>query len=147
MGRHQHDIDELARMERICLELAAGAAMPEERAGLEFMAGNYRAAILDIKAGNAFADTVQTQGFFSRSEICRNLLILLGERAGARTQDPVIKSHVLYRLSYALPWPLMAFKEIAIVFGHSRSMSCCHALLASRGKPAVLRIMLSARAV
>ena len=25
-----------------------------------------------------------------------------GERAGARTQDPVIKSHVLYRLSYAL---------------------------------------------
>ena len=32
----------------------------------------------------------------------------LGERAGARTQDPVIKSHVLYRLSYALPWPLMA---------------------------------------
>ena len=31
-----------------------------------------------------------------------SLLILLGERAGARTQDPVIKSHVLYRLSYAL---------------------------------------------
>src|SRR5581483_3009298 len=35
----------------------------------------------------------------------------LGERAGARTQDPVIKSHVLYRLSYALPWPLMASKD------------------------------------
>jgi hypothetical protein len=30
------------------------------------------------------------------------LWILLGERAGDRTQDPVIKSHVLYRLSYAL---------------------------------------------
>jgi hypothetical protein len=29
-------------------------------------------------------------------------LILLGERGGARTHDPVIKSHVLYRLSYAL---------------------------------------------
>lgn len=27
----------------------------------------------------------------------------LGERAGTRTQDPMIKSHVLYRLSYALP--------------------------------------------
>lgn len=27
----------------------------------------------------------------------------VGERAGTRTQDPVIKSHVLYRLSYALP--------------------------------------------
>ena len=26
----------------------------------------------------------------------------IGERAGTRTQDPVIKSHVLYRLSYAL---------------------------------------------
>jgi hypothetical protein len=25
-----------------------------------------------------------------------------GERGGARTHDPVIKSHVLYRLSYAL---------------------------------------------
>ena len=29
-------------------------------------------------------------------------LISCGERAGDRTQDPVIKSHVLYRLSYAL---------------------------------------------
>ena len=29
-------------------------------------------------------------------------LILLGERGGTRTLDPMIKSHVLYRLSYAL---------------------------------------------
>ena len=27
---------------------------------------------------------------------------LYGERAGARTRDPLIKSQVLYRLSYAL---------------------------------------------
>jgi hypothetical protein len=27
-----------------------------------------------------------------------------GERAGIRTLDPVIKSHVLYQLSYALAW-------------------------------------------
>src|SRR3954471_24292074 len=27
----------------------------------------------------------------------------LGERGGIRTHDPMIKSHVLYRLSYALP--------------------------------------------
>lgn len=75
-------------------------------------------------------------------------LIVLGERAGARTQDPVIKSHVLYRLSYALPWPLMASTEIAIVLGHSRSMSCrCALKLASRGKTGCFRIMLSARAV
>ena len=26
-----------------------------------------------------------------------------GERAGTRTQDPLIKSQMLYRLSYALP--------------------------------------------
>ena len=39
-----------------------------------------------------------------------NFNCLGGERAGARTQDPVIKSHVLYRLSYALPWPLMALE-------------------------------------
>ena len=29
-------------------------------------------------------------------------LFLLGERGGTRTLDPMIKSHVLYRLSYAL---------------------------------------------
>ena len=57
MGQQQHDIDELARMERICLELAVVATMPDERAGLEIMAGNYRAEILDIKSGNSFADT------------------------------------------------------------------------------------------
>ena len=102
MGRDQHDIDELARMERICLDLADGAVMPEERAELAIMAGNYRAAILHIKTGNAFADTMQTQRFFAEFCFCRKLLKLLGERAGARTQDPVIKSHVLYRLSYRL---------------------------------------------
>src|SRR5437660_3693629 len=31
-----------------------------------------------------------------------NLLIFVGERGGTRTHDPMIKSHVLYRLSYAL---------------------------------------------
>ncbi|MET4040517.1 hypothetical protein ABIC03_002208 [Bradyrhizobium sp. RT6a] len=44
MQQHQQNIDELARMERICLNLAAGATMPEERAGLLEMAGNYAAA-------------------------------------------------------------------------------------------------------
>jgi hypothetical protein len=29
-------------------------------------------------------------------------LILFGERGGTRTLDPMIKSHVLYHLSYAL---------------------------------------------
>jgi hypothetical protein len=33
---------------------------------------------------------------------CRQLSDFIGERAGARTQDPLIKSQVLYRLSYAL---------------------------------------------
>ena len=31
-----------------------------------------------------------------------NLLILLGEPGGTRTHDPLIKSQVLYRLSYGL---------------------------------------------
>ena len=30
------------------------------------------------------------------------VLIFLGERGGTRTLDPMIKSNVLYRLSYAL---------------------------------------------
>jgi hypothetical protein len=33
-----------------------------------------------------------------------------GEPAGTRTQDPVIKSHVLYRLSYGLGAPLLTEK-------------------------------------
>ncbi|MCK1403208.1 hypothetical protein IVB45_25265 [Bradyrhizobium sp. 4] len=44
MQQHQQNIDELARMERICLNLAGGATMPEERAGLLEMASNYAAA-------------------------------------------------------------------------------------------------------
>jgi hypothetical protein len=31
-------------------------------------------------------------------------LIFIGERGGTRTLDPMIKSHVLYHLSYALTW-------------------------------------------
>lgn len=135
-------------MERICLELADGeGVLPLERAGLLLIASNYRAAILDAQAGNRFADTVLTQGLFRRLAFSAKSLIGLGERAGARTQDPVIKSHVLYRLSYALPWPLMAFK----IDRHRLRTFEKHVLplpqLASRGKTGCFRIMLSARAV
>ena len=34
--------------------------------------------------------------------ICNEINVLLGERGGTRTLDPMIKSHVLYHLSYAL---------------------------------------------
>ncbi|MCP3399998.1 hypothetical protein [Bradyrhizobium sp. CCGB20] len=64
MGQHQHNIDELARMERICLELAGESRLPLERAGLIEMASNYRAAALDVQADNRFANTVPTRGFF-----------------------------------------------------------------------------------
>jgi hypothetical protein len=39
--------------------------------------------------GSGIEETVVTKGF-------------IGERGGTRTHDPMIKSHVLYRLSYAL---------------------------------------------
>lgn len=64
MGQHQHDIDELARFERICLDLAGQAAMPEERAGLLVMANNYRAEISDREIGNRFANTVPHTALF-----------------------------------------------------------------------------------
>jgi hypothetical protein len=32
----------------------------------------------------------------------QEVLDFIGERGGTRTLDPMIKSHVLYRLSYAL---------------------------------------------
>jgi hypothetical protein len=41
MGRHQQDIDELARMERICLDLAEESRVPGEAGALREMAENY----------------------------------------------------------------------------------------------------------
>jgi hypothetical protein len=43
-----------------------------------------------------------TRASVSSNDVPSNLLILFGERGGTRTRDPMIKSHVLYRLSYAL---------------------------------------------
>jgi hypothetical protein len=34
MGQHQHDIDELARMERICLDHSFGQSITSDRPGL-----------------------------------------------------------------------------------------------------------------
>ena len=75
---------------------------------------------------------------------------VVGERAGARTQDPVIKSHVLYRLSYALPWLAgWSREEIAIATGICQSMSCRRVDVTLPGKPAdaACWTMLSVRAV
>lgn len=41
MGQHQHDIDELARMERTCMDLADKATVPGEAGALREMAENY----------------------------------------------------------------------------------------------------------
>ena len=38
----------------------------------------------------------------SREEIWKTDIGFIGERGGTRTLDPMIKSHVLYHLSYAL---------------------------------------------
>jgi hypothetical protein len=48
---------------------------------------------------------LQTQcrhAVFRESEETQVMLDFIGERGGTRTLDPMIKSHVLYRLSYAL---------------------------------------------
>lgn len=58
----QHDIDELARMERICLDLAVEASSPLERAGLmEEMAANYRAAADRSRAQHISRTQIGTQ--------------------------------------------------------------------------------------
>ncbi|EIG56097.1 hypothetical protein Bra1253DRAFT_00705 [Bradyrhizobium sp. WSM1253] len=41
MGQHQHDIDDLARMERICLDLAEESRVPGEAGALLEMAENH----------------------------------------------------------------------------------------------------------
>lgn len=68
MGQHQHDIDELKSFERLCLDLAASATMPEERAGLEIMAGNYRAEFLDINPATRLQTRCRHEAFSDLSE-------------------------------------------------------------------------------
>ena len=41
--------------------------------------------------------------FFWSYNKTTQMIDFVGERAGTRTQDPLIKSQMLYRLSYALP--------------------------------------------
>jgi hypothetical protein len=44
----------------------------------------------------------ERSAFLNSIRICSNSLFFLGERGGTRTHDPLIKSQMLYRLSYAL---------------------------------------------
>jgi hypothetical protein len=71
MGGHRTDFDELKAFERLCLELVAAAAMPEERAGLEIMASNYRAAILDAQTRHAFCKHSANWRLFPSTAIYR----------------------------------------------------------------------------
>jgi hypothetical protein len=50
------------------------------------------------EGGNSFADTGICDGY-SKIQVVPDFI---GERGGTRTLDPMIKSHVLYHLSYAL---------------------------------------------
>ena len=40
-GHHQHDVEELARMQRICLDLAEESRVPGEAGALRELAENY----------------------------------------------------------------------------------------------------------
>lgn len=61
-------------------------------------------AIFEIKLGarTPFERMSLSESLTGRPSASVRVGCRLGERAGARTQDPVIKSHVLYRLSYGL---------------------------------------------
>lgn len=61
MRSHQHDIDELARMERLCRELAEQGGYAGGMRWLACMANNYRAEISDRERDNRFANTVPTR--------------------------------------------------------------------------------------
>jgi hypothetical protein len=94
MGGHRTDFDELKAFERLCLELVAAAAMPSGQGSRSWRATTGPRSSTRRPA-TLFANTVQTGGFFRQLPFIAKLLILLGERAGARTPDPVICiSHV-----------------------------------------------------
>jgi hypothetical protein len=75
-------------MERICLEWAAHARSPREQAGLEMMAGNYRAEMVKVRSGSAFADMVQTQENFAMLPIWLKCLTLLVSALGLEPRTP-----------------------------------------------------------
>jgi hypothetical protein len=88
LGRDQRIVDELKRFGRLCLELADGNMMPEERAGLLEMACNYRAEIVDRERANRFADTAQTRDFFDKLRFSLKSLILLVSALGLEPRTP-----------------------------------------------------------
>ena len=45
----------------------------------------------------------------------------IGERAGTRTQDPLIKSQMLYRLSYALECGAGSRRRVYIIYEEGRT--------------------------
>jgi hypothetical protein len=98
----REEMDDYRRLERVCREVAERAVLPETRRTLLVMAERYRTAAAAIEQSSRFANTVPTQVFRRFFNILSKPLNLLGERGGTRTHDPMIKSHVLYRLSYAL---------------------------------------------
>ncbi len=62
--------------------------MPGGSAGLELMAGNDRAAILDERVRNRFAVTVGAPGFLDRFAIRRKPLIVLASAPGPEPGTP-----------------------------------------------------------
>lgn len=57
-------------------------------------------AVTDMRAGEV---TVEYGHRSDALQINHERIEDYGERGGTRTLDPMIKSHVLYHLSYALP--------------------------------------------
>jgi hypothetical protein len=94
--------DDHRACERFCREAAGRADTDLARTGLLASANHFRGMAEAEERRNWFADTVQTQPFRAIWAFPSNLLNSYGERGGTRTLDPMIKSHVLYRLSYAL---------------------------------------------
>jgi hypothetical protein len=56
-------VEDIRRLERICLERAELCKLEDTRAAYRTLAGNYRVAAAQLENRNAFADTMQTQPF------------------------------------------------------------------------------------
>ena len=78
--------------------IVAIATGRRRRSSANYIDGELASFSVLCRPGAAEDQKATPMGGFHMSEP----LISCGERAGTRTQDPMIKSHVLYRLSYAL---------------------------------------------
>jgi hypothetical protein len=91
MRKNPNDIiDDLRRLERVCLEWAETSTLDLARDAYRSLASNYRdaAAALERESGNTFIHTLPARTLAMISGICRRSFIFLVSALGLEPKTP-----------------------------------------------------------